>query len=288
MSDRVAMNYEDDENVRDEYETDEPDYEFVDEEYIDDESKEESVAEPDESEARVAELRQRLEGSETSSAAAMREIAETMKSLRQQPASPEKEEAIESIEEFEKKVSSGFYDNPYKAVTAILDRTLKQYEKEKLQPAFQQMANVLKDTALDSSKRSATDDETGKFVMSKYADEVEKLVNSGQVQIGPGAYKRAVSQVASEHLDELIDWKIEQREAVKAAGTADVSKPGRNAVPRSVGAAPPKPDSKVQLSRGARDAIYRMADEKSIDREQFLESFVRRNPDQVRKLNRRA
>lgn len=293
MADReVVVNYEGDEqDVMDEVENE---IEFLDSEYVEDDtddsddvSKQVKSPEQVETQQRVEQLRERLEGGQSDSAAAMKEIAETMKSLRNAPASEEKKEAVEDLAALRKKLADGFYDDPMGAVDTWIDKRLSKYETEKLQPAFNQMAGVLRDTTLDGSKRAATADETGKFVMDKYADEVEKLVTSGQVQIGPGAYKTAINRVASDHIDELLDWKIEQREAKKAESEDEVTRsPGRNANPRS-GSAPPSPNSRVQVSKSAQEAIYRMADNKMINREQFLQSFVRNHPERVKELNRR-
>ena len=294
MSDeaKLSVNYEEDEqDVMDEVETE---IELLDQDYVDDEPEEDdaddvAVKTPDQVavEQKMEQLRDRLEGGESSTAAAMREIAETMKDLRKQPEGSGKEEAVEDLQVLRKKLADGFYDDPMTAVDTWIEKRLSRYEQERLQPAFNQMAQVLKDTTLDGSKRAAQQTDTGKFVMERYASEVEKLVESGQVQIGPGAYEKAINQVASSHLDELLDWKIEQREAAKPKVEADLTKPGRGANPAGGGAAP-SPNSKVQVSRAARDAIYAMADQKWIDREQFMESFVRNHPDKVRELNRRA
>ena len=293
MADRqVAVNYEaDEQDVMDEME---PEIELLNDEYVDDEDTTDDVTkqvptpEDLETQKRIEALRSQLEGGESSTAAAMKEIAETMKELRSQPQTGATKETAEDLAVLRKKLADGFYDDPMNAVDTWLEKRLARYETEKLQPAFNQLAGVLRDTTLDGSKRAATEDETGKFVMGKYAAEVEALVKSGQIQIGPGAYKKAVNQVASEHIDELLDWKIEQREAKQKADAAEdvTRKPGRNSSPQTSGA-PPSPNSKVQVSRAARDAIYAMADNKMINRDQFLESYVRNHPDQIRELNRR-
>lgn len=291
--DDVAVNYEEDEqDVMDEVETE---IEMLDSEYVEDETDESDdvstqVKSPDEAKTqeKIESLRERLEGGESSTAEAMKEVAATLKEMREQPKNEQSEETVEDLQELRKKLADGFYDDPMTAVDTWIDKRLNKYEREKLQPAFNQMASVLKDTTLDGSKRAATEDETGKFVMEHYADEVEQLVTSGQVQIGPGAYKKAVNQVGSAHLDELLDWKIEQRDKKQADESDEevTRKPGRNANPRS-GSAPPKPNSKLQVSTAARDAIYKMADAKMINRQQFFDSYVRMHPDEVRKLNKR-
>jgi hypothetical protein len=294
MADKeVVVNYEaDEQDVMDEME---PEIELLDQDYVDDEPDEsddvtKQVQSPEDVEVsqRIAALKSQLEGGEAGTVSALKEVTETLRELRNQSQTKATDEAVEDLDVLRKKLADGFYDDPMSAVDTWIEKRLSRYEREKLQPAFNQMASVLRETTLDSSKRTATEDETGKFVMSKYADEVEQLVKSGQVQIGPGAYKKAVNQVASEHIDELLDWKIEQREAKRQADSADevTRRPGKNASPRASGA-PQSPNSKVQVSRAARDAIYAMADQKMLNREQFFESFVRKNPDKVRELNRR-
>jgi hypothetical protein len=147
---------------------------------------------------------------------------------------------------------------------------------------------VVRDTALDSSKRAAKESDSGKFVMERYLDEVEQLVNSGQVQVGPGAYDRATKQVLMNHIDEYTDWKLEQKLAEQPAPEPDVDtrKPGKGANPAS-GQRAPTPSGKVQVSRAARDAIYKIADSRMLDREMFFDSYVRNHPEKVRELNRR-
>ena len=289
MADNV--NYEvDEQEAMDEIE---PEIELLDQDFIEDEepeAPEEDVKTAAEAavEKRAAELRERLEGSEQSTASAMGEVVETLKSLRQEPQTKQSEEAIEDLETLEKRLSSGFYDNPMEAVKQYSSAMLKKYERETLQPVIQQMGQVLRDTAKTTSKQTATDD-TSKFIIEKYSDEVEKLVDGGQIRIGPNAYKEAISRVAADHMDELIDWKMEQRasrdnEAEQEEATA---KPGRNASPGK-GNAAPRPDSKVQVSRAARDEIYKRADAKRIDRSQYMDWFVRTKKEELRKLNRRA
>lgn len=288
--DKLNVNYEvDEQDAIDEVESE---IELLDKEYIDDVDDADDVSkqvnDPEElqTQQRIEALKQRLEGGESANTEALKEVVETLKGLRSSPQTQETKEVVEDLEELKKKLGDGFYDNPMAAVDTWIDKRLSRYEKEKLQPAFNQMASVLRDTALDGSRRSVETDETGKFVMSKYAGEVEKLISSGSIQIGPGAYKKAVSQIASEHLDELIDWKIEQREKAKTETDEATRTPGRNASPKA-GSAPPAPSKKVQVSKAAQEAIYAMADRKMINREQFFESYVRNHPEEVRKLNRR-
>ena len=268
------VNYEaGEQEVMDEVEAE---IELLDQDYIEEEDTtdavDKQVSTPEElaTQQRIEALKGRLEGGESSTATTMKEIAETMKSLRATPQTPEIVETVEDLAELRKKLSDGFYDDPMTAVDTWVDKRLARYEKEKLQPAFNQMAGVLRDTALDSSKRSIEADETGKFVMNKYSDEVEKLITSNQIQIGPGAYKKAVSQVASEHLDELIDWKIEQRGKAVTETDAATRMPGKNAAPQG-GTAAPAPSKKVQVSRAAQDAIYAMADPEVEGSGRFLE-----------------
>lgn len=292
MADKeVAVNYEvDEQEVIDEVEQE---IELLDQEYIDEDdgtddiSKQVGTVEDVEVQKRIESLKDRLEGGESNTAAAMKEIAETMKSLRDQPKSQQQKEVVEDLDQLRKKLADGFYDDPMGAVDTWLDKRLSKYEREKLNPAFNQLASVLKDTALDSSKRAAQASDTGKFVMSKYASEVESLIASGQIQIGPGAYDKAVNQVASQHMSEFVDWTIEQREKAKADTAAATKAPGKNAAPTSGGGTAPRPNRNIQVTKAAQDAIYAMADQKMLNRDQFLEMYVRKHPEKVRELNRR-
>ena len=288
--DKLVVNYEvDEDEALDEIEQE---IEVVDQDYLDDDGVDEQhddisrmpTAEQAEQQKRVEELRSRLEGGESQTAEAMKEVVEQLRELRQRPQTPEKQEVVEDLEALRKKLADGFYDDPMASVDMWLEKRLERYEREKLQPAFQQIAGVVRDTALDSSKRAAKESDTGKFVMDRYLSEVEQLVSSGQVQVGPGAYDRAVKQVAMEHLDEFIDWKVEQKAAQQQQ--EQELPPARGANPSARGQGP-RPSSTVKLSRNAEAEINRIADSRGIDRDMFRESFVRLHPDKVREMNRR-
>ena len=287
MAKEMQVNYEQDEDeALDEVSSD---IELLDEEYVDDVDDSDDVsgmptAEEAEQRQRVEALKSRLEGGETDTASAMKEVVEQLKELREKPKTAEVQQELEDWETVKKRVKDGFYDDPVEAVEKLMERRWQQYEREKLQPAFQQIAGVVRDTALDGSKRAARDTDTGKFVMDKYLGEVEQLVNTGQVQVGPGAYAKAVQQVAMNHMDEYVNWKVDQ--AVSARAEEEAAQPAKGANPASGGSAP-RPNSKIQVSKAAQSAIYKMADMKGIDRDMFFESYVRRNPDKIRELNRR-
>lgn len=295
MSDekKWAVNYEaDDEEVMDEVETE---IELLDTDYVEDEDDTDEVkvptAEELEQRKRADDLKARLESGENSTADAMKEVVEQLRELKRQPQSGEQRQAVEEWETVRKRIADGFYDDPVAAVETLYQHMQDKFERERLQPAFQQIGQVVRDTALDSSKRSAKESDSGKFVMERYLGEVEELVNSGQVQVGPGAYNRAVQQVMANHIDEYVDWKMETKAAEQAARDAenppvDTRQPARGSNPGSSGR-PPSPNSKVQVSRAARDAIYRMADTRMLDREMFFDSYVRNHPEKIRELNRR-
>lgn len=288
----VAVNYEvDGREVIDEVEQE---IELLDQEYIDEDDGTDDIAkqvgtvEDVETQQRIQALKERLEGGENDTATAMKEVVETLKTLRDQPKSQQQKEVVEDLDALRKKLGDGFYDDPMGAVDTWIEKRMAQYERTKLNPALNQLASVLKDTALDSSKRAAQASDTGKFVMSKYAGEVEALISSGQIQIGPGAYDKAIGQIATQHMSEFVDWTIEQREKAKADTEAATKTPGKNAAPTSGGGtAAPKPNKNIQVTTAARDAIYAMADQKMLNRDQFFEMYVRKHPEKVRELNRR-
>ena len=292
MSDR-NINYEVDEDEA--MQDIERDFDVLDTEYVDDDQElnddDKVAATPTAEEAlaqqRVEELKARLEGGQSDTASALKEVAATMKELRKQPESEQKAEALEDIAVLKKRIADGFYNDPVNAVDMLIERRMKEYERQTLQPALHQIGRVLKDTALDSSKRAVQADETGQFVMSKYASEVEALINSGQVQIGPGAYTEAVGRIAQTHMDELIDWKLEKRLAAQKESEPQDIAPPRNASPSGSRSAPPSTE-RPKVGRAAVEHIYKLADARMLDREEFLASYVRNHPDEVKRLNRRA
>lgn len=280
-----------DDEVMDEVEQE---IELLDQDYIDesdggddDISKEPTAAQAAEQQ-RIESLKSRLEGGETETAEALKEVTQQLRELRSQPQSEQKQETVEDLQALKKKLADGFYDNPMDVVDTWIDKRLEKYERERLQPAFTQMAGVVRDTALDGSKRSAGQDDIGKFVMENYTDEVEQLIQRGEIQVGPGAYQQAVNRVAANHMSEIIQKQVQDQIAAQqeAADDEQVRKsPARGANPSRGGSAP-RPSSNVQVTRGAQQAIYSMADKIGADRTAFFNSYVRNHPDKVRELNR--
>src|SRR6056297_322514 len=156
MAKEMQVNYEQDEDeALDEVSSD---IELLDEEYVDDVDDSDDVsgmptAEEAEQRQRVEALKSRLEGGETDTASVMKEVVEQLKELREKPKTAEVQQELEDWETVKKRVKDGFYDDPVEAVEKLMERRWQQYEREKLQPAFQQIAGVVRDTALDGSKR---------------------------------------------------------------------------------------------------------------------------------------
>lgn len=289
MAKDLNVNYEvDEEDVMDDVGQD---IELLDQDYIEDEEpevEEEVTAESAKLAQREAELRDRLasgQDSQDATAAAMKEIAETMKDLRGQPKSQEQQSQLQDLVELKKKLSSNFYDNPMEAIDSYFDAKWKDYEQKTLQPAFNQIAKVTRDTALDGSRRVTEQSDTGKIVLADYYDEVKQLIDSGQIPVGPNAYDEAVSRVAGRHMTDIFA-KMQSESAAKAQADAELP-PARGSSPGRGGSASPKPSSSVQLSRRAVEEIEKL-NTKRLDPEAFRQWFVRHNPDKVREFNRRA
>lgn len=252
---------------------------FEDDEQADDDSKRDAEldAKLDERERR---LRERADASGDAQTEAMREVAATLKELRQQPQTQQVREQVEDIEAFKKRIKDGFYDDPVAAVEALTARRIQEYEEKTLKPALMQMGKVLRDTALSSSKQRATTD-TSRIVLEKYADEVEKEIDSGRITIGPDAYDEAIARVAARHLDEVIEAKIKAT-ADKTDG--DKREAGNKSPSR--GAAAPRDTRSAVITKSTEARIYAEADRAGANREQYKKWFIRKHPDRVKKWNK--
>jgi hypothetical protein len=280
MSDAVGYEVSEDEVMQDI--DDAPEIELIDDDTYDDgpvpEEKPDYAAELA---RRQAELQERLASREGDTASVFKELNETLKSMRQEkPKEVAKE--FEELDAFEKRIADGFYDNPVKAVREYATRVLEEFKERELKPALQHMGKVVRDTTLQTGKQAAND-ETSKFVLDKYYDEVRDLIDSGQIQIGPDAYKQAIGRVAANHIDEVIEAKI----AAKAVAQPTAVPEAKGRVPSSTSGAP-RPDGAVKLTRRAYNVLTEEARLKSIDEEAYRNWVVRSDPERIRKLNKGA
>jgi vacuolar-type H+-ATPase subunit I/STV1 len=197
---------------------------------------------------------------------AFEKLADRLESIQGTP--QQKQEQLENIEEFKKKLGDSFYNDPVKSLDTYFERMVK----ENIAPAYQNMANQLQATTAELSKERAVKTETGKLVLDKYGSEVEKMVKEGRVQFGPDMYKQAVNMVAADHMDELIEARVE-------ATLKKPSKPSNVSPSSSAGAKKP---TKIRISEPVKRRLEEEAKQLGVPLEKHVAYVKRKHPERLK------
>lgn len=166
----------------------------------------------------------------------------------------------ESPEQFKKRITKNFYDDPAASIEEMIDYAIQS----KIAPAFQQTHDMVSKTAMSTSKQVAASNPTNKLILDRFGDEVEAAVKS--LSPGPDVYDRACQQVGMSHFTDIVQAQVEEavnggsNEGSNAASTG--KKPTSNVNPAgnpSRGAAPKASKAKKRvLTKDQRAAADRM------------------------------
>ena len=223
--------------------------------------------------AQIAEQEARLSTRDTGLSDGLKDLAEAVKTIKQEPTStPQTQSDQPSYQDILKSAKDNYFDAPVDNVDRLIDAKVK----ELVGPALQNVAQRLLKTEASYTKQQVMADDTGKFVLETYGDEVEQAVKGGK------DYQEAVQEVTSKHINEVIDHRIEQRLAQVGEGQDEV-KVANQAAPKGTGKRP-SPNSgvpRVPLSMKAQ--LQAEAKQKSVPYEAYVNYLHRKHPEKLKK-----
>ncbi len=123
-------------------------------------------------------------------------------------------EKVESLEDFQKRISEKYFDDPVKAAQEIADYQIRA----QMLPVLQQIVGGFTKVSASTSKANAKNDPVYATVMEKWGDDVEEQVAqlTKNNPLASDTYEQACAKVAQSHFSELVQLEVEK--AVKKAG----------------------------------------------------------------------
>lgn len=184
----------------------------------------------------------------------------------------------ETFEAFKARVERDFIEKPYEAMSQIVERVAG--------PAFQALGTTIERQSKTIARLTADDP----AFFQKHEDEINSIVAqmSPQERVDPNAYSRAYNLVKVQHLDELVEMKLQARMGAQGAGAASAA-PAAPAQARAVpsqgfnpesgagalpGVTPSNPGApaqaeKIRITRAQADFVRRTMTEQAIPDDQF-------------------